>query len=372
MFDLPSIRVGRIFGIPVEINVSWAAIFVLVTFSLSTGVFPSISASRGATWPVYTLVGAVTALLFFGSILAHELSHSVVAQASGGRVDKITLFIFGGVAQIDEEPRTPGREFLMAAAGPAMSLVLAGVCFAGFVVSAMYAAPWWIWAPLQYLAGINLLVAGFNLMPGFPLDGGRVLRSILWGVTGDLLKATRWASRAGQFIGWGMVFGALTGVLSGRSDLIWFGIIGWFIASLAGQSYRQRLVRSRVEGVRVDQLMSAAPETVDGELSLEQLAHEYFLGKRHSRYPVLQGGAIVGVVTLPDLKRVDRADWPFVRTVDIAHKDLGSVVVPAEATVESVLGRLQGDAPGILLVMKEGHLVGVVTRADVMHLVEAS
>ncbi|TLM98790.1 MAG: CBS domain-containing protein [Actinobacteria bacterium] len=370
MFDLPSIRVGRAFGIPVEINASWIVIFALVAFSLSTGVFPSIAAAQGAPWWLFLIVGSLTALLFFASILAHELCHSLVARASGGHVERITLFLFGGVAQIDEEPGTPRKEFLMASAGPAMSFVLSGLCFGGFVAAATYSAPWWIWAPLQYLAGINLLVAVFNLLPGFPLDGGRVLRSVLWGITGDLLKATLWASRAGQFIGWSMAVGAVLGVLRGRVDLIWFGVIGWFIASLAGNAYRQQAFKSRIEGVLVGQVMSASPEYVDGDLSLEQLANEYFLGRRHSRYPVLHNGSIVGIVTLPDLKTVDRPDWAFVRAIDVAHTDLSALVVAADATVESVVERLAGDVPGMLLVASSGRLAGVITRSDVLHLVE--
>lgn len=370
MFDIPSIRIGRIFGIPVEVNASWLVIFGLVTFSLSTSYFPSISQASRAPGLALALVGAVTSVLFFASVVAHELSHSLVVKAEGGNVDKITLFIFGGVAQMDEEPRSPGREFLMAAAGPGMSLLIAAVCFVAYVATATRGMPWWVWAPLQYLAVINFALGLFNLLPGFPLDGGRVLRSILWAITGDLLKATRWASRAGQLLGWLMVAAAVTGVLNGRADLIWFGLIGWFVASLAGAAYRQQEVKSRLAGVNVSAIMTPSPEYVSGDLMLDQLVHSHFLGARHSRYPVMSEGAIVGLVTLPDVKRIDRADWPFVSTLDVTNRDLDELLVDESTNVDTLIARLAGDKPGALLVIGDGRLVGIVTRADVLALLE--
>jgi Zn-dependent protease len=370
VFDIPSIRIGRVFGIPIEVNFSWFIIFALLAFSLSTVVFPSLEESSGAPPVLLTIVGMATALLFFASILAHELSHSLVAKAEGADVDRITLFIFGGVAQIDEEPRTPLREFLMAAAGPGMSLLIAAACSLGYAAASVRELPWWIWAPLQYLAGINLLVALFNLLPGFPLDGGRVLRSVLWGIMKDLNKATRWASRSGQFIGWTMVFFAVTGVLQGRSDFIWFGLVGWFISSLAGQAYRQQELRAQTEGVKVASIMSPSPEYVSGEISLEQLVQRHFLGGKHSRYPVMVEGSIVGTVSLPDVKRVPREDWPLIRTLDVTERDLSQLVVSHDDAVSSVLGRLSGDRPGALLVVRDGHLAGIVTRADVIALLD--
>lgn len=370
MFDIPSVRIGRLLGIPIEVNLSWFIIFALVAFSLSSTVFPSLPAADTAPEWLLVLVGTVTAALFFASILAHELSHALVSKATGGSVGKITLFLFGGVAQIDEEPTSPGREFVMAAAGPAMSFVISGVCFSGYLLSAAAGWAWWAWAPLQYLSGINLLVAVFNLLPGFPLDGGRVFRSILWGATRDILKATRWASRVGQFIGWTMVVWALFGVLGGRTDLIWFGLIGWFIASLAGQAYRQQLLRSRTETAIVSEAMTAGPETVPGEETLEDLVHDRLLGGRHTRYPVLFDGSIVGLVTLGDVKAVERDRWPFVRTVDVANRDLDELVVADDATVASVIPRLAGNRPGALIVAREGRLAGIITRADVMALLE--
>jgi Zn-dependent protease/predicted transcriptional regulator len=365
---VPSWRIGKIFGIPFEVNSSWIVIFALVAFTLSTGYYPVVPGAEGAPIWIFWALGVCTSLLFFGSILAHELSHSLVMLASGGRVDKITLFIFGGVAEISDEPRSPGREFLMAAAGPAMSLVIAGVCFLGWVLAATAGLAWWVIAPLNYLATINLFVALFNLLPGFPLDGGRVLRSILWAITGDVLKATKWAARSGQFIGWSMVGLAVVTTLQGRSDFIWFGLVGWFIAWLAGASYRQQQVRSRLHGIAVGQIMTPHPQYVSGEISLEELAHEHFLGAEHSRYPVFHQGQIVGIVSLPDAKSVARADWPYVQVIEVTDRDLPRLSVLAETPVEEVLSRLAGQQTGAILVVADGRLAGIVTRSDVMAL----
>jgi len=367
---VPSLRLGKIFGIPFEVNLSWIIIFGLVAFTLSTGYYPLVSGSVGAPEWIFWVLGIATALLFFASILAHELSHSLVTLAGGGRVDKITLFIFGGVASIADEPRSPGREFVMAAAGPLMSLLIAGVCYLGVLAATTADLAWWVIAPLGYLASINLFVALFNLLPGFPLDGGRVLRSILWALTGDVLKATKWATRCGQLIGWSMVGLAVVTVLRGQSDFIWLGLIGAFIAWLAGASYRQQKMRSRLQGVAVGQIMTPHPAYVSGEITLEALAHEHFLGAAHSRYPVLYQGQIVGVVSLPDAKSVARADWPYVQVIEVTDRDLPRLSVLAETPVQEVLARLAGQETGAVLVVADGRLAGIVTRADVMSLLE--
>lgn len=353
------------FGIPIEVNLSWIVVFVLLTASLHS-TFLDLPGAHAASPLALYLAGAVTALLFFSSVLAHEVSHSVVTKLEGGSVEKITLFIFGGVAQVEEEPKTPGREFLMAAAGPGMSVVISGVAFLAYSSVAHRGAPWWVLGPLDYLASVNLILAVFNLLPGFPLDGGRVLRSVLWGLTGDLLKATRWASRSGQVIGWGMVVLSLTAVLNGNTNLVWFGLVGWFIAWLAGTSYKQQVVRSSIEGRTAESLMSASPEYVAGDLSLERFADEHLLGGQHTRYPVMDQGTIVGVATMDELKRVPRTEWPVKRVLDITDRDLAHVAVPHDMSADTVMTRLVGSRTGALIVTKEGRMVGIVTRADIL------
>jgi Zn-dependent protease/CBS domain-containing protein len=372
MFDVPSVRIGRVFGIPVEINLSWFVVFALVAFTLATSYFPSIPQSDGSAEWVFGLVGVLTTLAFFASVLAHELCHSLVARAFGGHVGRITLFIFGGIAQMDDEPETPGREFLMAAAGPAMSLAISGIGFVAYGVLVARGAEWWAWAPVQYLSAINLGVGVFNLLPGFPLDGGRVLRSILWAITKDILKATLWASRSGQFIGWFMVATAVVGVVNGNPGLIWFGLVGWFIASLAGQAYQQQVVRTRLHGATVSSIMTPSPQHIDGDIMIDHAVQTYFLGGLHGRYPVMVSGSIVGLVTMADLRAVGQPDWPYIRVAEVTNRKLGELVVGADVTADELVVRLAGDRPGALLVVADGHLVGIVTRADLLSLLNQS
>ena len=365
VFDVPSWRVGKIFGIPFEINMSWVIVFAIVALTLSTTYYPSLPESAGASSVLFGVLGFVTALLFFASVLAHELCHALVAKLEGGRVEKITLFIFGGVAQIEEEPKSPLRELLMASAGPGMSILLAGIARLGWALT-IGRTPWWVPAPLWYLMSINLIIGIFNLLPGFPLDGGRVLRAILWAITGDIDRATRWATRSGQVIGWTMVFIGVLLVYRGDAFGLWFGLVGWFIAWLAGASFRQQQVNSRLAGLTVERVMTPHPEYVDGEIAVETFVNDHILGRQHGRYPVIFGGAIVGVVALADVKRIDRADWPYVRVVDVTDKDLATVSVDASMPVVKALPRLAADKPGALLVVRDGHLAGIITRSDII------
>ncbi len=355
------------FGIPLEVNPTWLIIFALVVMSLTTGYFPS---EQGLA--VNLVSAIITALLFFASVVAHELSHSLVARAGGIKIEKVTLFIFGGVAQMEEEPTSPWREFTMAIAGPGMSVALAALFFGALVTLEALSAPAVLTAPMLYLAFINFYVAAFNLLPGFPLDGGRVLRAGLWAITGDLLKATRWASRSGQLIGYLMVVGAVIGVLQGAVDLIWMGLIGWFIASLAEASYRQQVAKSKLHRVSVGSVMSPGPQLAPGDITLEQLAHDYFLSGRHSRYPVISNGAIVGIVSLARAKTIPRDRWADVSVLEIADTDMGRLTVRVDEPADDAILRLASDDPGALLVVSDGLLVGILTRSDLIRQLRAT
>lgn len=364
MFNLPSFRLGRLFGIPLEINPTWLIIFALIATSLSFSYFPTAYPGR-SPW-VNVTSGVITALLFFASIVVHELSHSLVARTGGIKVRKVTLFVFGGVAEMEEEPANPGKEFAVAIAGPMASIAVAAVFYLTYLLLGFSGFSDKLWAPFQYLALINLAVAFFNMLPGFPLDGGRVLRAALWALTGDQLKATLWASRSGQFIGYTMVAGAVLGVLMGTLDLIWFGLIGWFIAMLAESAYRQQVLKTTLEGVRVSSLMSPEPVITPGDITLDRLAEDFFLGGRHSRYPVEMDGSVVGLISLSDVKRVPRDEWADTRVFDVADKDLKRLIVDANESAEAVFSRLAAPEPGALLVVEDGRLVGILTRADVV------
>lgn len=366
MFGLPSWRIGRVFGIPLEVNPTWLLIFGLVAVTLAFSYFPAIGVVAGLPVWIRLAMGVITALLFFASIVAHELSHSLVARWGGIRIARVTLFMFGGVAQMEEEPDRPGHEFWLAVAGPVMSLALAALFSGGYVLALLGGASAVLWAPLQYLSMINVSVALFNLLPGFPLDGGRVLRAVLWALTGDILRATRWASRSGQVIGVLMMTAGVTGVLLGTLDLIWLGLIGWFISTLAESAYRQQVARSALEGVTVRDAMTPGPAVVPGEITIERLVHDHLLGGRHSRYPVVVDGAVVGLVTLAGAKSVARAEWPFVTVADVAERDVASLAVSPRAPLESIAARLGPDGSGALLVVEDGIVVGIVTREDML------
>jgi len=318
MFGLPSIRLGRPFGIPLEVDASWLFIFFLVAATLTTSYFPSAVPDEDPV--VYTALGLLTSIVFFGSLVLHELAHSIMARAGGLSVSRVTLFVFGGVSQIDDEPSSPGREFLMALAGPATSLVLAGVFWGASVLAAEAGASALLLVPLEYLAVINGSLALFNLLPGFPLDGGRVLRSILWEISGDQLKATKWASRSGQAIGTILMAVAVFGVLSGNFDFIWLAVMGWFISNLAAAAYRQQVTRSRLAELPVSAIMSTPPVLAPADLSLEEMSHTYFLAGRHTRYPVVQDGHVIGLIDIERASDVPREQWPTTTVAEVASR----------------------------------------------------
>jgi Zn-dependent protease len=272
LFSLPSLRLGRLFGVPVEVNPSWFLIFVLAGVGLSLGYFPEVFPGR-ALW-LDVASGVVAALLFFGSIVVHEVAHSLVAKRVGLDVERVTLFLFGGVAQLTEEPRTPGAEAVMAVAGPAASVVLALASFGLYAGLVNLGAPDAVWGPLPYLAQVNALVAAFNLLPGFPMDGGRVVRSLLWWATGDKVVATNVASIGGEVVGWGLVAAGLAGALVIGPGLAWLCLLGLFIRSLAARSGRglARAVRQSVTPVADVMRSPVAREAALAPLSASEAA----------------------------------------------------------------------------------------------------
>lgn len=367
MFGLRSLRLGRLFGIPLEVDASWLFVFFLVAATLTTSYFPV--ALPDQTPVAYVALGLGTAIVFFGTLVLHELAHSLVARAGGLRVSKVTLFVFGGVSQLEDEPKSPGSEFLMAAAGPFMSLLIGAGCWVLAIIGGLVKAPEWMLVPLDYLAIINVALAVFNLLPGFPLDGGRILRAILWAATRDITRATKWASRSGQAIGTTLIAVSVFGVLNGTFDFIWLAVMGWFMSTLAVGAYRQQLTRARLAEVRVSEIMSSPAVLVPADLSLEQVGHSYFLAGRHPRYPVVDEGRVVGLIDIEHVTEVPRALWPETTVGEIASRSLENVVVRPDMSVDAVLPRLEPGGPGAVLVVEDGRLAGIVTRSDVIRLV---
>ncbi|PKQ36702.1 MAG: site-2 protease family protein [Actinobacteria bacterium HGW-Actinobacteria-1] len=369
VFGLRSFTIGRFFGIPLEVNSSWFLVFFLVAYTLSTSYLPA--AMPGQPSSVHVFIALAMTAAFFASIVLHEFAHSLVARAGGLKISRITLFVFGGVSQMEDEPTGPGLEFLMAFAGPAMSLVLSAVCFGAMALMRSAHVTSTLLIPVQYLAYINLSVAVFNLLPGFPLDGGRVLRSILWALTGDMLKATRWASRMGQLLGYALIAIAVVGVLNGSLDLIWFAVMGWFLSTLAGAAYQQQLLKVRLSEVPLSAVMSSPVAFVSSDTTLEEMAHSYFLGGRHSRYPVVSEGKVIGLIELQAMRDMPRDEWASKTVGEAAHTDLAAVVATPDVTIDRVLSRLEPSGPGAVLVVEDGRLAGIVTRADVIRLVSS-
>ncbi|MFQ5905982.1 MAG: site-2 protease family protein [bacterium] len=356
-------KVGRIAGIDIRIDSSWLVVFFLVTMSLALFYFPH-TYSDWTRWE-YWSIGILTSLLFFASVLIHELAHSIVANKQKDRVRSITLFIFGGVSQISHEPATPGKEFTMAIVGPLSSVGL-GILF-GFL--------WFLARPVsmpfsalfRYLSSINFVLAVFNLVPGFPLDGGRVLRSIVWRATGNLKAATRVASVSGQAVAWLLIFLGIT--LAIRGVLIsglWFAFIGWFLHSAAVRGYQQVVMREMLQDIRAEDLMSRDFETVGPDLTVEELISEHMLKKGKRTFLVEEGGRNVGIICLEDVKSVppELRTSKTVKEMMTPGSELRTVFPDDDGNV--VMARLNEKDVHQVPVIDSGALVGIVCRSDVI------
>lgn len=360
---------GRLFGIAIDIDHSWLIIFGLVTWSLAVGYFPQ----EYEDWPVwlYWLVGLLTSLAFFGSVLAHELSHSLVIKARGGEVRNITLFIFGGVASMVEEPDSPGSEFLMAFAGPLSSFVLAAIFGLLRLVFGGLNEP--LAALLQYLAYVNAAVGAFNLVPGFPLDGGRLLRAILWMATDSLRRATRWASYAGQGVAFLLIFFGIWLSLQGRLfNGLWLVFIGWFLNNAARASYQQLLVRDLLGQIEVRELMTTDYGKVEPTISIQQLVEEHLLGSDRHAFLVVSDGQLRGLICLHDVRRVPRDEWGQT-TVGQAMTPFDQLarVAPGDG-IDQALSILSSRDVRQLPVVEGEKPVGLLRRSDLLRHLEFS
>jgi len=360
--------IGRILGIRIRIDTSWLIIFAMVLVILSGNYFPGDH--PGWPVPLYWFLGIISSFLFFASVLAHELAHSVVAVRQGEKVRSITLFLFGGVAQITQEPDEPRKEFLMALAGPLMSIAL----------GALFLLVWWltrsVWAPAaavaEWLMRMNFMLAVFNLVPGYPLDGGRILRAILWRITHDIRKATRAASRVGQvFAVLLMAFGVFALVDSfrrGHGSLggIWLIMIGWFIHSAAVRGYEQVLVRQILSGTRVDQIMSRDLPWVPASMSLQALIHDHVLAGRGRAFLVGDGNHLQGIVCLSDAKKVPSREWPMTEVAIVMTPRHALRIAGREDNLDQVLSRMSVQDCGQVPIMDGDRVVGLISRSDII------
>jgi len=340
-----SVRLGRIWGIPIGLNNSWFLIFALATWSLALGFFPA--AIPGLANGVYWLLGALTSVLFFSSVLAHELGHAFFALRNSVPVRAITLFFFGGVAEITREPRSAGAEFRIAIAGPLVSIALAGLF--GLVALAAQSLPA-IAAPAQWLARVNLILALFNMLPGFPLDGGRVLRAVIWRLNDDELRATTLASRVGQVVAWGMVgFGVLSALSGNLFNGVWLAILGLFLNGAAMASRQQASVQQALQGVTAGQLMSRTVLRVPSWVTAGDLLTPSTLSQGHRAFLVEDFGQVRGLLSLSDVAQTARGQW---RTAKVEQ-----LLTPWDqlATVQP-----ETDAAAVLRLMAERNLAQVL------------
>jgi Zn-dependent protease/CBS domain-containing protein len=362
----PSITLVRIAGIDIGIHYTWLFVAALVAWSLAQGYFPSLYPGWEAT--TYWVAGVVAALALFGSVLLHELSHSLVAIWRGIRVRSITLFIFGGVSTMEEETEQPQDEFLIAVVGPLASVLLAGLFWVGFLlVPDSRSAPA---AILAYLAFLNVLLAGFNLLPGFPLDGGRMLRAIIWGVTGRLRRATQIAAFIGQGLGFLLIIWGFSQVLGGAVlNGIWIAFIGWFLTSAAETERRGQALRETLKGISVSRVMDPQPPLASIDLSVQAFVDEHVFRRGQRALLVVDDGYIAGLVSVSDVKAIPQEAWPTTPIAQIMTRPPLTTVSPDDG-LDTVLRRLVQGSFNQVPVVDQGRFVGLLSRADILRFLE--
>jgi Zn-dependent protease/CBS domain-containing protein len=359
----------RISGIRIRLDRSWYVIGGLVFLSLSLGYFPGIAPDESTF--SHWLAGLLATLLLFASILVHELAHSWAALRAGIAVPDITLFLFGGVSRMAHEPKSPGVELRIAIVGPLMSFALALLFW--LLRRTALSAPWMNAEILGYLTWINLALGIFNLLPGYPLDGGRVLRAVVWWRTGSLRRATKVASNAGQAFAIGlMLLGALE-ILSGALiGGLWLILIAMFVRGVARRGYEDLLLRSALSDVDVARIMVPRSRllSVSPDLSLRDLVDDWFLARGYRGYPVIDGGRAVGLVSIEDVREVAKSDWPRTRVADVmAPIDERTRVAP-DASLLSALERITHSKYRRLLVMRDDQLEGLLSAGGISRYVE--
>lgn len=359
------LRIGEVWGIPIELHFSWFLVFGLVTWSLAAGYFPlEYPGWRAST---YWLVGAATSLLFFGSVLVHELSHARVALRNAIPIRRITLFVFGGVAHIAREPASAGVELRIAVVGPLTSAALAALFAGAWVLTRDVAV---LAAPTIWLARINFLVALFNLIPGFPLDGGRVFRAAVWRWTGSFQRASEAASFTGQLVAFGFIGIGIATVFRGNIlGGAWMTLIGWFLQNAAAASHAQAGLRELLRGVTVAQAMIRECPRVTATATLDQLVHDQVLGAGRRCFFVADDGHLQGLLTLHEVKAVPRERWATTTAASVMMPlDRVAAVTPQDDLL-AVLERMDDANVAQMPVVAGDTLLGMITREQVLHYV---
>jgi len=355
---------GRLFGIQFRLHYTWFIIFVLITVSLSWQLFPY----NYPDWPwwLYWVTGIVTSLLFFTSVVAHELSHSLVGRANSIPVKSITLFIFGGVAEMSGEATKPNAELKMATAGPVCSLVIAGLSALLWFSTRSIIEP--LAAMFRWLAYTNLMLAAFNLIPGFPLDGGRVFRSLLWRFTGNYMPSTRIATRLGRGIGYLFILGGIAIMFILRDWLsgAWFVFIGWFLENAASSSYHQAKWRDALHGFIASQVMTSDYPAVPANITINQLVQGYIFTSGRDYFLVTDEGKLMGILPLNSIKAVSQRDWPVTQVKEVMTPvDKIKVAYPDQDAL-SIMEQMDENNIDQMPVASEGRVMGLITRDNLI------
>ena len=360
-----TVTLFRVFGFEIKVDWSWLILGALIVWSLAKGLFPALY--KGLEPADYWVMGAAGALGLFFSIVFHELWHSLIARRFGLNMRGITLFLFGGVSEMGDEPASPKAEFFLALAGPISSVILAAVLLGLSYLLAGSGPMTPVTGVLNYLGYLNFVLAGFNLIPAFPLDGGRVLRAVLWGSWNDLRRATRVASSIGAGLGAAlMVLGALQFFMDRSVGGLWTLVIGLFVRGAARSSYRQMLFRRALEGVPVRKFMVADAVTLEPATSIEKLVEDYIYRYHFKLYPVVDGGKLVGCVTLDQVKELGREEWASHNVGELARGCSPENTIGPDEDVMKALALMQKTGRSRLLVAEGGKLAGVIAIKDIM------
>jgi len=362
-----SLTVGRIIGIPVRIHYTLWLVLLLIAWSVADGYLPQ-SIDPATRWAV----GIVSAILLFVSVFLHELSHSYIAKKNGLPIARITLFFFGGVSELSEEPKDPALEVRMAAAGPLTSFLIAIILGALWYLNVVLGGPLSVIATLKYTAYLNGVLGAFNLIPAFPLDGGRVLRGSLWKRSKNLLNATGNATRVSEGISLIMMAVGLFFVIFGDFvNGLWIIFLGWFIRSGAETSLRQTRLTEALAGVRVGDIMTRDLLSVSPDASVQQLVSDYFLVHPHGGYPVVSNGKLLGVVTMSSVRSIPREKREVERVSEAMVPFERTVMVSPDTSALDALHMMAKNGVGRLVVMDGDKIAGMVTRGDLMKTMKA-
>ena len=362
-------KLFRVLGIPIYINYTWFIVFSLVVYTLAEITFPGFG-------PYYKpvirwIMAFVAAVILFSSILLHELSHSYVAQRQGIRIKSITLFVFGGIAQMVGESRSPSGEMKIAVAGPALSLFLSGIFWSivfGFKRD-MAASP--VLAIAYFLAATNMMLAVFNLIPGFPLDGGRMLRAFIWKRTNNVNKATLITSRIGKGFAILLIIGGLWELLQGLLiSGLWLIFVGMFLQQAADQGYRQTLLNRTLSSVKIRDIMVSPVIVVNVEMTLDQIVNDFFFRYRYNSFPVVSGDTIAGIISFHDIKVVEKEKWPYTVVQDIMHKEITAFTISPESGALEALDKMIDTHSGRLVVIEDGRIAGMISQRDIMQMLK--